>query len=137
MDGRYLGPWHTSSFWLSVFECERDLITIFCGLLVGNIDDTIKADSIRPDECCRDSETDCFWHACLIDILSNIRCHNVSVMIFTTRSRNKFKSPLAVAMVVAAAAAAAVVCVPSTWQRCWSTSNVFSREQLIRFPIIL
>lgn len=75
---------HTSPLWLVVSEFERDDLNIIDGLLVGSIDETINADSIRPEEFRRDSNIDCLWHTLLMLVFSNIRCHKVSVMIFTT-----------------------------------------------------
>jgi len=69
--------------WLIVSKFERDLI-IIDGLLAGSIDETINADSIRPEEFRRVSNADCLWHTLLMLVLSNIRRHKVSVMIFIT-----------------------------------------------------
>jgi len=111
--------------WLSVSKFEWDLI-IIDGLLAGSIDETINADSILPEEFRCDPNTDCLWHTLLILVLSNIRCHKVSIMIFITWLRSKSKSLMLV-----------VDGLLSIWQHCLSPSGVFSREYWIRFPTIL
>jgi len=56
----YFFCWYTGplQIWLTVSKFDRDL-NIIEGLLTGSIDETINADSIRPEEFRRDSNTDC------------------------------------------------------------------------------
>lgn len=119
--------------WLIVSKmCERDFNTSGSGLFAGNIDETINADSIRSeDRRRRDSNTGCLiWHAFLTLVFSNTRCHNVSVIIFMTWSRNKFKF-------VSSRVFSLLLRIR---QLCSRLSTIYSRERhssSIRFPTIL